>query len=131
MLLFLTPFRRRRRRLGRTSPSPTPPPPVPANVLFVSGSFGDDQTLWTFDQPVTVLAGATWEMFTLHEDGGEEERVGVSAVQLTGTTLRITMNAPPEDFGNGWFWVLTSVPLKVKTTGGAAINAGEGDLTLG
>ncbi len=117
-------------------PAPVSPfiPPVPpaANVIEVTGSFGSADTAWTFDQPVMILsgAGAAWNLFTLHDDGGEEERTGVSAVQLTATTIRITMNAPPIDSGNGWFWILTGVPPKVKTIDGAAINPDEGDLTL-
>ncbi len=40
------------------------------------------------------------------------------------------MNTAPQDYGNGWFWVLLSVPPKVKATDGAGVNAGLGDLTL-
>jgi hypothetical protein len=103
---------------------------VNANVIEVTGSFGDDQTVWMFDQPVTILSGATWSMFTIREDGGPVVRTGASAVQLSPTTIRIAMDLPPEDFGNGWFWELTSVPAKVKTVEGGNVLAGGGDLTL-
>jgi hypothetical protein len=117
-----------RKRPERTAP--VPPVPPAANVIEVTGSFGDDQTVWTFDQPVTIESGATWGMFTLHEDGGAQERTGVSATQLSPTTIRVTMNAPPEDLGNGWFWILTSIPPKVKTSTGADVTPGAGDLQL-
>jgi hypothetical protein len=123
-------FYPRKPRPHRKRPAPAPAPAVAATVVEVTGSFGDDQTVWTFDRPVTILPGATFAMFSVRDEAGAQTCLGVSAVQLTSTTIRILMNAAIEDFGNGWFWELLSVPPKVKTTDGADVTPGEGDLQL-
>jgi hypothetical protein len=130
MITYPIEFPRRRKH---ARPRATAPPiiPIPANVILVTGSFGDVQTIWHFDQPIVILPGATFEMFTLREDGGPEQTIGVSGVLLDPLTLRVTMNVAPQDFGNGWFWELLSVPPMVKTLDGAAVHPGGGDLTLG
>ncbi len=130
MFLKRPPRRRKNRQPHGVRPPPAPPAPVPANVILVTGSFGDTQTLWHFDRAIMLESGATFEMFTLHEEGGPEETIGVSGVLVGAQIIQVVMNVAPQDYGNGWFYDLASIPPKVKTTDGASINAGLGDLTL-
>ncbi|HEX8522018.1 MAG TPA: hypothetical protein VF669_07155 [Tepidisphaeraceae bacterium] len=116
--------------MPRWSAPASPPVPATANVISVTGSYGDDATYWTFDQAVQILPGAgieTWSLFTLVEDGGGGACFGVAGVQTSPTVIRVMMNVTPVDSGNGWFWSLTEVPLKVKTVSGGDVVPGGGD----
>ncbi len=123
----------RRKRRGIPTASPAPPPPVSATVTLVTAQFTNEHTVWTFDQPVTILPGSVasdWAVFTIFDETGAQTCVGASALQLSPTTIRITLDSAPEDFGNGWFWEVLSVPAKVQTTSGGAVNVGEGDVVF-
>jgi hypothetical protein len=109
-------------------------PPVPvaaalAVVVDVTGAFGNNQTIWFFDRPVTIVPGGTFEAFTIREDGGPLIHFGASALQLTPQTVRITLSGPPADMGNGWFWEISRSPTSIRSTEGGAVKPEYGDLS--
>lgn len=124
------PLPRKRHRKPLIAPTTPPPAPVAAIVVRVTGSFGSADAVWTFDRPVVILPGATWEMFQLTEDGGLHQCLGTLGTQLTATTIRVTMDTAPQDLGNQWFWGLDAAPAKVKTTEGGNIRPGSGGLVV-
>ena len=115
---------------ARFAPSVILDPPPPANVTEVDITFGETDTVWHFDQPVTIQSGASWGMFALAEDGGSGAASGVAGVATGAQTVKVTMDAAPQDNGNGWLWNVNSVPPKVVTPLGGLVAVGGGDVTV-
>jgi hypothetical protein len=130
MLLPSIPQFRRRRGSLRTKDVPLPPPPSPVHVVQVIAAFGYDWAVWHLDRAVTILPGATFEMFVLSEDGGAGRCVGVSGSVLSGNRLRINLDAAPYDAGNGWFWSVESEPDKIVAGDGGRIAPDAGDVVF-
>ena len=118
---------------ARFAPSVILDPPPPANVTEVDITFGEQETVWHFDQPVSVESGATggtWGLFRLREDGGSGAAAGVTGVATGAQTVKVTMDAAPQDNGNGWLWELSSIPPKLVTPLGGHVAAAGGDATV-
>jgi hypothetical protein len=121
-------FRRRRGRVKLAPVPPPTPPPVPVHVVQVIGAYGYDNAVWHLDRAVTILPGATFDMFVLSEEGGEGRCVGVSGSVLSGNRLNIQLDSTPTDTGNRWFWGVESEPEKIVASDGGRIAAESGDL---
>ena len=129
MLIKPTPavFRKRPPKAKRPAPSG---PPVPVHVVQVVASFESNFAVWHLGRAVSVLAGATFEMFVLNEEGGTGHCVGVHGSVVGGNQLVIQMDTAPFDGGNGWFWEVESSPVGIVASDGGRIVAESGDVTF-
>ncbi|HEX8525324.1 MAG TPA: hypothetical protein VF669_23935 [Tepidisphaeraceae bacterium] len=113
------------------SPVQSSPAPAPAHVVSVTGSYGDDFAVFTFDQPLVVEGGASFDMFYLSE--AFTVLTGTGGVLLDAFRLKIIFDGTIDDTGNAWAWTINPAPevAKIHTALGEAVEQGTGTAEVG
>ncbi|HEX8521443.1 MAG TPA: hypothetical protein VF669_04245 [Tepidisphaeraceae bacterium] len=128
-------FQPRKPKIGRkrhnASTSSPAPAPAPAHVVSVTGNYGDDFAVFTFDQPLVVEGGASFDMFYLSE--AFTVLTGTGGVLLDPFRLKIIFDGMIDDTGNAWAWTINPAPevAKIHTALGEAVEQGTGEAEVG